>query len=172
MKKSYLIITIVLLTACENNKTTQIGENTFVQGSKVYKLMDNELVRIADTESKDSSRIQPKNLGSASISYIKKDATAELNILYRGNILYFKLKIIGINDLKDNFSSGQFQIEFIDQYGFILQTTPIQSNEFTGIVGNDNKVTYFEYNGKTEMTSTMFNAISNFSVSSSVTAID
>lgn len=170
MKTILTLIVMAILTSCNDDRTTQVGEGTFVHGNKVYKLVDNELTQIADLDSKDTSKPQRKAFGNISISYVKAGASADLNVLYRAGILYFKLNLKGINDLKDNYSYGEFTIQFSDEFGFILQTTPVQINELIGMVGEDNKIQGFEYNGKTPMTSTIYNAIKMFSVSSTVKA--
>lgn len=175
MKKKIITLTLLtgLISGCGVKETTQIAENTFVYKEKVYKIVDNELAMIGDLKS-DSIRkfeiLKPtqKDLGSADISFVKAGASTKLDALYRGNILYFKLFIIGINDLRDNYSTGMFTINFKDEFDFILHKTEISTNELTRVLDENNNINYFEYNGKTEMSTEINKSIKSYSVSSSV----
>ena len=164
----YLAFITIFLIGCANDKATQVGENTFVYNNKVYKLIDNQLTKIADLQSKDSSKPQPKQFGSASISYLKEGATAEIIGLYRGNFLYFKMRILGLNDLKENYLPGRFTIEFTDEFGFVLNSILIDASDLVGTIGDDGKIEDFEYNGKTELSPNIFNVIKSFSVNSTI----
>lgn len=72
-----LALLIIFLIGCNSDKTTQIGENAFVSKSKVYKLIDNELVQVADLDSKNIRKLeilkpQIKTIGNSSLSFIKE----------------------------------------------------------------------------------------------------
>lgn len=170
----YLLSSLtILLCSCSNSNTTQIAENTFVYKSKVFKLVDNELTEVANLDDKAIRKFEilkptKKDFGTYDLSYVKKGVTSELNGLYRGNTLYFKLSIFGINDLKENYAPGAFTIHFADEFGFILHSTEIPTNELTGLVDGNHTISSFEYNGKTEMSTDINNAIKHFSVSSTV----
>ena len=163
-----ITLLLVLISACGSKETTQIAENTFVHNEKVYKIVGNEVSQIGDL-SKDIEPNKPtkKNLGTASLSYIKASATTKLVALYRGNTLYFKLNIIGLNDLR-NYNSGVFTVDFKDEFNFILHQTVIPTNELTSVLDDNNQISYFEYNGKTEMSSEINKVIKNYSIGSNV----
>jgi hypothetical protein len=110
------------------------------------------------------------SLKAADLSFVKTGAEPTMETLYRGNLLYFKLKVEGINDLKEDFSPGEFDVDFEDEYGFILHSTEVPTNQLTAVLGHDNKVNYFEYNGKTEMSTEISSSIKSFSVRSTVKA--
>ncbi len=167
MKLHYCYILITFLASC-NDSTIQVGENTFVHKNKVYKLIDNDIIKLADLESKDSIKPQVKEFGDASLSFVKNGATAQLTGLYRANNLYYKLKLSGINDLREKYQNGSFEIEFQDEYGFVINNAIIMSNQMVGQVGSDGVIRYYEYNGKTELSPIIFQAIKNYSVSSTV----
>lgn len=167
--KTILIILFAgIISACGSKETTQIAENTFVHNEKVYKIVGNEVSQIGDL-STDIEITKPtkKNLGTESLSYIKAGATAKLEALYRGNILYFKLNILGLEVLKNNLN-GSFTVDFRDEFGFIIQETIIPANELTTILDENNQVRYFEYNGKTEMSIEINKAIKSYSIRSNV----
>ena len=175
MKLKLLLASLiaVLLTSCGQNNSTQIAENTFVYKDKVYRLVDNELTEVADLNAKEIRKFEvlkpkQKTLGTHSLSYVKAKATAELDALYRGNILYFKLTINGLSDLKENFSPGKFTIDFEDEFGFILHSTEVSTGDLIGIIGNGEKLAFYQYNGKTEMSTDINSEIKSFSVSSTV----
>ncbi len=162
-----------LLCSCQNNETIQIADNTFVHNKKVYKLVDNELTEVADLNAKQIRKFevlkpQEKTLGTHTLSYISKGVTARVNALYRGNYLYFKLYLEGINDLKDNYYPGTFTLEFVDEFGFLLHSTEIPAGDLIGIVDSNGQVDHFEFNGKSEMSTEINKAITDFTVSSSV----
>jgi hypothetical protein len=164
---------IVFLMGCQNDKATQIAENTFVFKTKVYKLVDNELTEVADFDTKKIRKFeilkpQTKTLGTISLSYVKSGAIAKLDALYRGNYLYFKLTIEGLNNLKENYAPGKFTIEFVDEFGFNLHSTEIPTSDLIGMVGDDNKVIQFEFNGKTEMSTEINSAIKTFSLTAAI----
>lgn len=157
-----------LISACGSKETTQIAENTFVHNDKVYKIVGNEVSQIGDLSTEiEISKPTKKNLGIASLSYIKAGATTKLEGLYRGNILYFKLNIIGLNDLRD-YNDGVFTVDFKDEFDFILQQTVIPANELTTVIDDNNQISYFEYNGKTEMSTEINKAIKSYSIVSNV----
>ncbi len=170
MYSKIILITLIagLLSACGGKETTQIGENTFVHNEKVFKIVGNEVSQIGDLSTEiELTKPIKQNLGTASLSYIKADATTKLESLYRGNILYFKLNIFGLNDLR-NYNSGVFTVDFKDEFDFILHQTVIPANELTSVLDDNNQISYFEYNGKTEMSSEINKAIKSYSVGSNV----
>ena len=177
MKKiaTYFISSVImLLCSCSNSETTQVAENTFVYKTKIYKIVDNELTIIGDLKSDSIRKFQvlkpaKREFGEYTLSYIKEGANCKLNALYRGNILYFNLYMVGIADLKENYNSGVFTISFEDEFDFKIHSTEIPTNELTAQIGADNKtVEAYSYSGKTEMSNDIYKAIKNFSVSSSV----
>ncbi|MEO7482304.1 MAG: hypothetical protein ABIT81_00995 [Ferruginibacter sp.] len=167
------LISFFVVSGCSNDKSIQIAENTFIHDSKVYKLIDNELVEVADMNSKKIRKLEilkpePKSLGNASLSYIKEGAEAKVQGLYRGNKLYFKIKLEGINDLKENYTPGKFDIDFEDSLGFIIHTTEILTSDLTGIIGYDDKISHYLYNGKTEMSTEINSSIASITIGSTV----
>lgn len=80
--------------------------------------------------------------------------------------MYFKLEIKGLNELREKYSGGGLSINFLDEYSFQIHSTTIEMNELIRIVGYDNETLHFEYNGKTQMSSEVYKAISTYSVSS------
>jgi hypothetical protein len=164
---------LLYLTGCQNDKATQIAENTFIYKTKVYKLIDNELTEVAELDTKRIRKFeilkpQTKSLGTIALSYVKSGASARLEALYRGNYLYFKLYIEGLNDLKENYSPGKFTIEFVDEFGFFLHSTEVPTGDLVGMIGGDNKIDHFEFNGKTEMSTEINSSIKTFSVSAAI----
>lgn len=163
---------MVVLSSCANNNT-QIAENTFIHGDKIYKLIDNELREIGDLNAKEIKKFEiskPKqrDLGLASLNFVKKGAYTTLKALYRGNFLYYALKVQGLNDLRDNYQPGRITIEFIDEFGFILHSTEIPVSDLTAIVGDDGKPAEFVYNGKTEMSTEINAAIKSYDVTAGI----
>jgi hypothetical protein len=86
--------------------------------------------------------------------------------VYRGDVLYFKMDLNGMNDLREKYSGGGLTINFLDEYGFQLHSTTVEMSELIRIVGYNNETMNFEYNGKTQMSSEVYRAISSYSVSS------
>jgi hypothetical protein len=154
-------------------KAVSVGENTFVYNGKLYKLLNNELLQISNL---DSSRIRKleiskptlKDLGEASINYIKKGASGNIKSVYRGNFLYFRLQLDGISDLKENYYPGSFTVQFMDEYGFVINSVDIQTGELIGEMNEYGIVNSYEYNGKMELNIEAEAAISKCSISSSV----
>jgi hypothetical protein len=172
IKVLFAISIIVGLSSCQN-KTTQIADNTFVYNDKIFKLIDNELTQMGDLNSKNIRKFevlkpQEKNLGTQTLSYISRSAVAKVDALYRGNFLYFKLYIEGINDLKERYYPGKFTLKFVDEYGFLLHSTELLTSDLIGMINDDGKVDHFEFLGKTEMSTEINKAIKTFTVSSTV----
>jgi hypothetical protein len=174
--KPYLKFLLLLLSctlfSCSNNNT-QIAENTFIHNDKVYKIIDNELREIGDLSASNIKKfevLKPKqrDMGEYSLAFVKQGATANLKTLYRGNFLYFSLKLFGLNDLQENFRGGALSIQFRDEYGFILHSTDISVTDLIKVVNDQGSVEYFVYNGKTEMSTDINSAINSFDVSSSI----
>jgi hypothetical protein len=170
--KCLIAVLALSSSSCANNNT-QIAENTFVHGNKIYKIIDNELREIGDLGSNDIKKFEvskPKqrDLGTSSLSFIKKDASTSLKALYRGSFLYYSLEVDGLNDLRENYDTGQFTIEFVDEFGFILHSTTIPTNEIVRIVDDNGNVHHLIYNGKTEMSTEINSAIKGYSVTASL----
>lgn len=175
IKHIKLLTPFLLLSCigCNHSETAMISENTFVYKDKVYQLVDNELTEVGDLNSKQIRKFQvvkpkKKNLGTAGLNYVKPNASADLDALYRGNILYFKLTLIGLNDLKEEYTPGIFTINFKDEYGFILHSTEVPTSELVGLVDENGQVGSYIYDGKTEMSTAIDSEIKSFSVSSTV----
>jgi hypothetical protein len=170
-----IISTFCISIGCkEQGDITNLGEKTFIYKTKIYQLIDNELIQIADL-SKDDIRVhnlndpEIKNLDSSSLSFVKKGAYARLNVLYRGNFLYYKLLVEGINDLRENYYPGELTISLRDEYGFILHSTEIQSKDMVAVLDDSNSIDHFEFNGKTEINAIINSAISSFGASTTIT---
>jgi len=167
-----LLLISCALFSCANNNT-QIAENTFIHNDKVYKIIDNELREIGDLSARDIKKfevLKPKqrDLGEYSLAFVKQGASANLKTLYRGNYLYFSLKLYGLNDLQENFRVGALSIQFRDEYGFILHSAGISANDLVKVVNDQGAVEYYVYNGKTEMSTDINSAINSYDVSSSI----
>ncbi|MGN8072616.1 hypothetical protein [Mucilaginibacter sp. 22184] len=167
------LVGILLLASCAG-RDTQIAENTFIHGHKIYKVIDNELREIGDLAARDIKKFEvskPKqrDLGVSTLSFVKPGASTSLKALYRGNFLYYNLRVSELNDLRENYSlNGTLTIQFIDEFGFILHSTQIPVMELVGVVNDNNKVEYLMYNGKTEMSTEINAAIKTYSVAASV----
>ncbi|WCT14058.1 hypothetical protein [Mucilaginibacter jinjuensis] len=164
----------LLLFSCSNNNT-QIAENTFIHGNKIYKIIDNELREIGDLDAKEIKKLEvskpnQRNLGTSNLSFVKPGASTSLKALYRGNFLYYSLTLNGLNDLRENYQTGRITIEFVDEFGFILHSTEIPTTDLTGLVGPDGKPDSFVYNGKTEMSTEINSAIKTYNVTTSIKA--
>jgi hypothetical protein len=154
------------------NNPIPVGENSFVYKDKVYKIINNELLQIGDLKDTAIRKLkistsELKTLGKSNLDYIKKDAEGSITSVYRGNILYFKLKLFGINDLKEKYLPGVFTIEFIDDFGFTIYKTDVNTNELIGEV-LDGVIIEYEYNGKIEISMDAQAAISRIGITSSV----
>lgn len=174
MKKIVLLLSVIILfTSCGKTKkeTIQVGENTFVHQKKVYRIIDNEITELgnlkADTITK-STVLNPrlKNYGSIDLDYIQKGTSSYLTAVYRGDILYFKMNIEGLNNLREKYRSGGVVINFLDEYNFQIHSTEVEINELIRIIGYNNETLKFQYNGKTHMSSEVYRAISSYSISS------
>ena len=120
-----ILILFLFLSSCTEKQTTQVAENTFVYNSKIYKIVDNELTLIGDLNSDSIRKFQvhqpvKREFGECALDFVKPNAHAELNALYRGNSLYFNFYILGLNDLKEEYYPGGFSIYFQDEFGFII----------------------------------------------------
>ena len=107
-----------------------------------------------------------KEYGDIELDYVKKGASSTLTAVYRGDILYFKMELEGLNDLREKYSGGGLAINFVDEYDFQIHSTTVKMNELIRIVGSNNETMMFQYNGKTQMSSEVYRAISRYSVSS------
>jgi hypothetical protein len=161
-----------LSVSCNNSPgAIPIADNTFVHNETVYKVIDNEITELAnlDNDSISKSEVLNPNLksyGVTSLGFVKPGASADLKAVYRGDQLFFKLRLEGINDLRSSYSGGGFSINLTDEYDFQLHTIPVDKNEMIAIVDKNGDPTYFEYNGKAQMSSEVYKAIKDFSVSS------
>lgn len=172
---AFIIAVIVTLTSCSDRRTEtiQIGENTFVHQEKVFRIIDNEITELGSLKSDSitkSTVLNPnlKDYGSIELDFVRKGASTDLKAVYRGDILYFKMDIEGMNDLREKYSGGGFAINFLDEYGFQIHSTTVEMSELIRIVGNNNETIKYEYNGKTQMSSEVYKAIFSYSVSSAL----
>jgi hypothetical protein len=78
------------------------------------------------------------------MDYVRKGAYSELRAVYRGDVLYFKIGIYGLNDIRERYTGGALIINLQDIYGFQIHTFPVQISELTRIVGDNNKTLYYE----------------------------
>ncbi len=174
MKNLILLVAFCfILVSCDTKRTTQIGENTFVRGDKVYRVIDNEINEIGDLSGKAVRKFEvlkptEKSYGIHSLSYVKEGASAQLDALYRGNFLYYRLTLKNFTDLKSAYNPGVFTIEFMDEFGFIIHTTEVPTNELVGMMGDNNVIQSYVFNGKTEMSSDINKSIKTYDVASSV----
>jgi hypothetical protein len=169
----YMLGAMLALTASCSSNDTQIAENTFIHGHKIYKMIDNELREVGDLNASEIKKFevsQPKqrDLGTSDLSFVKPGASTSLKALYRGNYLYYSLQINGINELRDNYLPGRLTLEFADEFGFILHAIEIPTSDLVGMVGESGKPESFTYNGKTEMSTEINTAIKKYSVTASI----
>ena len=172
MRITILLILTAVQFSCRHD-TIHIGDNTFVHNEKVYRVIDNQ---ITDLGTLDSDSIVKsivinsvlRDFGKNTMDYVRKGAYSELRAVYRGDILYFKIGIYGLNDIRERYSGGALIVNLQDTYGFQIHTFPVQISELTRIVGENDKTLYYEYNGKTQMSSEVNQAISAYSVASSL----
>jgi hypothetical protein len=174
-----IALVISILMGCKSepkpagDKAIPIGEGTFIYKEKVFKLLNNELLQISDLDSShirnlEISKPALKYLGEASIDFVKKGASGNISSVYRGNYLYFRLRLNGINDLKESFYPGMFIVEFLDEYGFVINSIDIQTSDLIRTIGEDGTTDSYEYNGKIELSIEAETAISKYSISSTV----
>ena len=174
MKKLVALLLVASLASCTSNQTTQIAEGVFVHNSKVYKIIDNELSLVGDLKNDSIRKFQvtepvKREFGDDEINFVKHGASVSLDALYRGSTLYYNFYLTGLNDLKENYESGHFIVKFLDEHNFILHSTIIETGELTGMVGSDMEtVMGYSTNGKTEMSTDIYNAIDSYTVSSTV----
>jgi len=174
MKKATFAIlpfALLLFSSC-NQEAKPINENTFIYGHKVYKVVDNEVREIANLNDEvrkiSISKAEQKNLGRSSLGFVKPGAFSMMQTLYRGNYLYYKIQIDSLNDLKENYVGFGFTLELKDQYGFILNSVPIQLSDLIGFIGDDKKIHEYQLKGKIEMSSEIGLAIANYDLTSSI----
>lgn len=168
-----LLVLIVLTTACSTNGTVRVGENTFVHNHIVYRIIDTQITELGSLASDSIPKslvLSPtlRNYETYNLDYVKSGAFTELTAVYRGDILYFNLRLNGLNDLRDRFRGGGININFIDEFGFEINSVLISMNELTRILGPGNKVVRYDYNGKAQMSREMYRAIYTYSISSSL----
>lgn len=177
MKTIYtvLILTIFFFAGCSKHKdAVKIDDNTFVHDSKVYRIVDNEVMQISDldadnTRKYDALKTLSRDLGKNKLDQIKANATAHLTTLYRNNRMYFRLNISGLNDLLENYERGTFTVQFYDSLAYVIYSVKINSNELTAIIGRDGKsIVDFSYTGISEMPLHSFEMIESYEIASSV----
>jgi len=173
MKTPIIVCISLSLFSCTKSTTIQIGENTFMYNGTVYRIIDNQITELGSMESDSipkSTVLRPqlKNFGQYSLGYIKAQATSTLLGVYRGDVLYYKLEINDLNDLRDRFSGGAITLNFLDSYGFEIQKTDIPMSDLVSVLNDSNKTIRFEFNGKVQMSSEMHRSIIAYSVSSSL----
>lgn len=174
MKILSVLAVILVISSCSQPQTTQVADGTFVHNQKVYKIVDNELTLIGDLTSDSIREFQvtepeKREFGEDDINFVKDGASVNLDALYRGTTLYYNFNLSGFNDLKENYNSGHFILQFFDEHGFILHSTVIATEDLTGMVGADQAtVEGYSSHGKTEMSIDIYKAISDYSVSSTV----
>jgi hypothetical protein len=173
--KLEIAIVSFLVLACgkTTEDTVQIGENTFVHKETVYRIIENQITELGSLRSDTIAKSmvlnpQLRDFGSRSLSFITNDARAELTAVYRGNILYFKMAIQGLNDLREKYYDGSVTLNLLDEYDFEIQTITIGSSELVKILGRNGQTMNYEFNGRVEMSSEMYQAIARFSVSASL----
>lgn len=171
----FVLMALGIMTSCSNKRSeaTPIGENTFVYDAKVFRIIDNEVTQLGNLETDSITKtavLNPilKNYGSIEMDYIREGATSELTAVYRGDMFYFKMELYGLNDLRAKYLSGTLAINFLDEYGFQIHSTSVDMTELIQIVGDDNEPVNFEYNGQTQMSSEVYQAIATYSISSSL----
>jgi hypothetical protein len=171
-KTSLAVLFITTMASCSGSDT-QIAENTFIHGKKIYKMIDNELREVGDLNASEIKKFEvskPKqrDLGTSDLSFVKPGAFTRLKALYRGNFLYFSLEVDGINDLRENYQAGQLTLNFVDEFGFTLHSTEIPVGELVGMIGASGKPEAFSYSGKTEMSTEINAAIKKYEVTASI----
>lgn len=160
------------IVSCKKSETIPIADNTFVFDNRVYKVIDNEITELANLDEDTISKsLKPdhKIFDMVSIGFVKKGATTDLSGVYRGDMLFLKMKLEGINDLRENYSGSGISINLKDEYGFNLKTLDIQKEEIIRIVDNDNQTSHFEYHGNVPLSAEVYKAIKNYDISSSLT---
>ena len=171
--KNLSTVIFLIASACSNIKpeTIKIGENTFVHEDRVFRIIDNEITELgslsSDTLSK-SAVLDPKlrTFGTHSFGYVKEGASTQLLAVYRGDVLYYRLDLHGLNDLRDNYSGGGLAINLLDEFGFQIHSINIDKSELIRILDENHETSHFEYNGKEKMSNEISQAISDYSVSS------
>src|SRR5690349_7466431 len=98
----------IILFSCRHD-TIHIGENTFVHNEKVYRVIDNEITDLGtlDVDSIVKSRVINsvlRDFGRYEMDHVRKAAYSELRAVYRGDVLYFKIGIYGLNDLRERYA--------------------------------------------------------------------
>lgn len=150
-----------------------VGDNTFVHDNKVYRIIDSEITELGNLQKDIFTRSEVLNsklrdFGENKMDFVKAGAYTSLNAVYRGDILYFKLELYKLNDLRSNYRSGGLTINFLDEFGFILHETYVANSDMMRIIGFNNETDHFEFNGKSQMSSEVYSSITNYSVSSSL----
>lgn len=165
---------LIFITACRQKvETIQIGENTFVHQEKVFRVIENQITELGNLNSDSLAKStvlsqKLKDFGRYNMDYVKPGAATLLSGVYRGDIFYFRAEVFGLNDLTERYSGGGLTFDFLDEFGFQIQTITVLQNELTRIVGDNDKTLYFQYYGKTQMSSEVYRSLASYSVSSSL----
>ncbi len=168
---SILTVTFLMLVACDNS--AQVGENTFIYGKKVYRIIDNEITELGNLATDNISKSEVLNsvlrdFEKYEMDFVRAGVYTNLSAIYRGDILYFKMELHALNDLRKKYSRGGLTINLVDEYGFRIYEIHVQLSDLIRIVGTDGSTKHFEFNGKTQMSSEVYKAIYTYSVSSSL----
>jgi hypothetical protein len=171
----YFAAFCALMISCNDHRpaTIQIGENTFVHKDKVYRIIDNQITELGSLESDSISKstvLDPKlkNYNDYALDFVAHGAYTHMTAVYRGDVLYFNLRVNGLNNLRDKYRGGNLTINFIDEYGFEIGSTEVGIGDLTQILGSGKETLRFEYNGRSKMSSEMYKSIYTYSVSSSL----
>jgi len=183
----FIFLTLGLISCSQRDDIVQVGENTFVFKHKVYTIIDKKILLLGDLVKDSINQIQiyKSNIfGKTSFSnqycteiefpkqsldFIKGGASSKFAFEYRGNEVYFRLSLYGMEDLKENFNSGSFTLNLIDNFKFVLFSIEIPTNEFIGVLASDDKsIDYYRYNGSIETNNEVFQSIYNYNLSSTV----
>ena len=169
----YLELLFSLFPALSCDRTVQVGESTFIYKSKVFRIIDNEIMELGDLENdlinkSDLTLPKLKSYKQYNLDYVKHGAFTELSAVYRGNDLYFKMELKGFNELTEKYFRGGFTLSFADEYGFQIHSTYIPIEGLIRIVDKDKNTLRFNFNGKTSISYEIYRAIDHYTVSSSI----
>lgn len=162
---------VTILCSCNNSEAIRIAENTFVLNDRVFSVIDNEITELANLkEDTISKTMKPdhKSFGEVPLDFISEGAIIELSGVFRGNVLFVKMKLYGMNDLREKYSGNGLSINLKDEYGFNLKTLEISKGEMVRVVGYDKETSHFVYDGFVPMNAEIYRAISEYDISSSL----
>jgi hypothetical protein len=172
MKKIIFVLLVAIsIYSCNNSEAIPIADNTFVLNNRVYTVINNEITELADLEEDTIPKtLKPdlKTFGETSIAFVKTGASTELSGVYRGNVLFVKMELYGMNDLREKYSGNGLSVNLKDEYGFNLKTINIDKGEMIRVIGVDNKTSHFVYNGGIPLNAEVYKAIEDYDISSSL----